>query len=623
MRDIFAIGLLCVISITGISSADGAGISVMRENAGEVFDSVVNTDSVRVNELDSLVVEGRTRVFTSKGSSYTPTPEQKKSSMSAIDLLARMSIPQIKAMPGDETATDLFGNTISVFINYQPASREDILGMRTTDVKRVENLEYPSDPRFRGEAKVVNFIMNTYAFGGYTKSAVSESFLAGLSSNVNVFSKFVYGRMTYDVFVQACNWHFKHSGSDRMSVFRDLRIDGARQDVTRTKRVVSSDIVQANYPVTFRAGYSSDKVQIRNMLGYTHWNLGTSRSEGELEITPSVSPGLEYRQDNPERENTVQYEGDLFFILPRRFTLSVYPGFQYSHIHRNISYESNAPLSIRRDARDRMLWGTLSAIAQKRIGERHTLTLRVMSNAQSNRTSYSGTDCFENSSSRGYVQTDLGYQYSWQGFSVSPMAGFIYTGSEMNDNGRISQFQPSAQVYTRYVPNNSNSFNLYVQYTVNRVTPSALSTEIIRENEFLYYTGNSGLRTSPKLVGNIGYGFMPGNKFEMYVYGSYTGIYARMTTVFDHYDSSRALVRRYVNDGDFFPVQCGDISQSESAEQVPPDLLPAGRQVFPYVRHEWKTYELLHTVRRHILLYQEFLLHSPLPHQKPSPGAGP
>ncbi len=546
-----------MISIIGISSADGAEVYDIQKTVSVVNDSTVSTDSVNVHELDSLVVKGRTRMFTGKGSSYIPTMAQKKSSMSAIDLLARMSIPQIKAMPGDETATDLFGNTISVFINYQPASREDILGMRTIDVKKVEYMEYPSDPRFRGEPKVVNFIIHSYAFGGYTKATVSESFLAGLSSNANIFSKFVYKRMTYDVFAQACNWHFKHSGSENISVFRGIDMDGVKQDITRTERIVSSDQIQANYPVTFRASYNSDKVQIRNQVGYTHWNLGKSWTQGELEFFPSISKGYEYEHDNPELENTLQYEGNFFFILPKKFTLSVYPTFQYSHIHRTTSYESSVPLDIRRDAKDRMLLGALSLIAQKRIGDKHTLTFRVMSNAQSNKTTYSGTDNFENNSSREYVQTDLGYQYSWQRFSVSPMVGFIYTGNAINDDKKIHQFQPSAQVYTSYVPNNSNSFNLYVQYTVNRVAPSALSSEIIRENEVLFYTGNSGLRSSPKLVGNIGYGFMPGNIFEMYLYGSYTGIYDKTTTLFENYDNGRILVRRYVNDGNFSQFNVG------------------------------------------------------------------
>ena len=42
-------------------------------------------------------------------------------------------------------------------------------GLRTPDVKKVEYLEFPSDPRFRGAQRVVNIIVHEYAYGGYTK----------------------------------------------------------------------------------------------------------------------------------------------------------------------------------------------------------------------------------------------------------------------------------------------------------------------------------------------------------------------------------------------------------------------------------------------------------------------
>ena len=41
--------------------------------------------------------------------------------------------------------------------------------MNLQDVKRVEYLESPADPRFMGEKFVVNFIMEEYIYGGYVK----------------------------------------------------------------------------------------------------------------------------------------------------------------------------------------------------------------------------------------------------------------------------------------------------------------------------------------------------------------------------------------------------------------------------------------------------------------------
>ena len=114
----------------------------------------------------------------------------------------------------DNAVTTSSGQNVAVYINYIPASAEEIEGIRTVDVRRVEYLDFPTDPRFQGNEHVVNFIMQKYEYGGYTKATVSENFLAGkLSSRASVYSKFAYKRMTYDLYAGASNHDIKHSGT--------------------------------------------------------------------------------------------------------------------------------------------------------------------------------------------------------------------------------------------------------------------------------------------------------------------------------------------------------------------------------------------------------------------------
>lgn len=68
---------------------------------------------------------------------------------------------------------------MAVFIDYLPASENDLLAMCVSDVKRVEYLEYPSDPRLQGNPYVINFIMQQYEYGGYAKAYGFGTFLNG------------------------------------------------------------------------------------------------------------------------------------------------------------------------------------------------------------------------------------------------------------------------------------------------------------------------------------------------------------------------------------------------------------------------------------------------------------
>ena len=149
-------------------------------------------DTLKTQELNEVVVQAQMQRTSSAMSTYTPTGKQKNAAQNAVDLLRQMAIPQIRISPIDETVTDNVGGSVAIFINFLEASKEEMEGLRTADVRRVEYLEFPTDPRFRGAERVINIIVQEYAYGGYTKLTTNENFLVGLSSRVNIFSKFSY-----------------------------------------------------------------------------------------------------------------------------------------------------------------------------------------------------------------------------------------------------------------------------------------------------------------------------------------------------------------------------------------------------------------------------------------------
>lgn len=150
---------------------------------------------INATQLQQVSVEGKMATAYSDRTVYLPSSRQKNAAQNAIDLLRQMAIPQININLVDNAVTTLSGQKVTLYINYIPALTEEIEGILTSDVKRVEYLDFPTDPRFQGNEHVVNFIMQKYEYGGYTKATISENFLVGkLSSRASLYSKFAYHR---------------------------------------------------------------------------------------------------------------------------------------------------------------------------------------------------------------------------------------------------------------------------------------------------------------------------------------------------------------------------------------------------------------------------------------------
>ena len=288
-------------------------------------------DTIKSHELKEVVVQAQMQRTSPTTTSYTPSGKQKNAAQNAVDLLRQMAIPQIRINPIDETVTDNVGGSVAIYINFLEASKEEMEGLRTADVRRVEYLEFPTDPRFRGAERVINIIVLEYVYGGYTKLATNENFLIGFSSRNNIFSKFSYRKMTYDLYIGANNWNNHHIGNNLKGIFTIKDTDGKYCQLTRTESLDGSHYKQNEYPVTFRATYSSEKIRIRNTVGFTHLNIPVYEQRGKLTYQPGGEQNYSFKKSNPNRNNSLAYQGSFFFSLPNKFSIDISPRFKFSH----------------------------------------------------------------------------------------------------------------------------------------------------------------------------------------------------------------------------------------------------------------------------------------------------
>lgn len=466
-------------------------------------------DSIEAKELNEVIIEAQMQRTGASTSTYIPNGKQKSSAQNAIDLLRQLAIPQININLVDNAVTTPSGQNVAVYINYIPASAEEIEGIRTADVRRVEYLDFPTDPRFQGNEHVINFIMQKYEYGGYTKATVSENFLAGkLSSRASVYSKFAYKRMTYDLYAGASNHDIKHSGTSIIGDYTLENNHGEPYHITRNEIFDYSHFKYNQYPVTFRAIYDSDKVQIANTIGFNFDQSPIAETAGNLSYEPEQFGKYSYERSEPYTSRYLVWSGNYYFILPRNFHLSISPGINYGHTDYSYRYKTSADNDGIMNESEENVWQLRgSATLYRGITDRQNAFLRAWFGSTSNDVSYFGTSPYDNDFSDTYAGAALGYNFTNNIWNVSTDVALQWERNRINDQS-ISEVYPLINLSAGFSPSQKHSFRAYFHFGANYPGASEKTPNILQQNELLYYTGNPDLGLSRQITLNLSYKYI-------------------------------------------------------------------------------------------------------------------
>ncbi len=513
-------------------------------------------DTLKTQGLNEVVVHAQMQHTSPTSTTFIPTSRQKNASQNAIDLLRQMAIPQIRVNPITDAVTNNAGQEIAIFINYLAASKEDMEGLRTSEVKKVEYLEFPTDPRFHGAQCVINFIVLEYPYGGYSKLSTNENILIGFSSRNNIYSKFTYKKMSYDLYVGANNSNNHHLGNNIKGIYSLEDSDGKEHQLTRTESLEGSHYKLSEYPVTFRATYGGDKMQIRNMVSFTHSSIPIYEQRGNLTYQPGNEHNYIFNRSNPTHFNFLAYQGSFFLSLPKQFSIDLSPRFNYTHNNDYLSYStSNAP-EIIRDARENVYNYRVDAYLQKSIGKKHTALFGVNGGDNINRLRYSGTNSYYDRFHNAFVAGLLGYQMGSMDLRLYADVGVYWSQSDIN-GVEYTDTYPFVHVNLRYSPSSKYSFSAFLQFANATPGINQKSSDVLRENEYLYVTGNPLLENSRNLMFNLGYTWMPGNALSLNAFCNFNSFFDRQMMTYESYDEGNALIRNYRNSGDFIKGEIG------------------------------------------------------------------
>ncbi len=496
----------------------------------------VKNDSTSTT-LNEIVVEARNQRLGAEVSTYIPTSKQKNASQSATDLLNRMAIPQLKVSPNDNI-TDLSGKSVDVFIDFIPASKEDMEGMRMQDVKKVEYYDFPSDPRFQGKAHVVNFVMHKYEYGGYVKAYAWEN--TSNAGQLSLYSKLQYKRMTFDIAAGAFYINQKHTGGDTFETFRIPQSDGTINVFERNSIQNNGSLRKRTYWPTFKALYASDKITMQNVIGASFDHTPADNQSGYIFYTPEISRRTDFTQYSQSRVNSLSYSGYWNFILNDKNTITFSPRYSHSHTNTCTLYAEANTGEYNNAAKDNSHQFKGDLTYSHSFGKWGNLNAMIQTIVTTNTTEYSGTA--STSDNAHTYRVGPGMQYSISKGKVYGMIGFGFhwDRQEYLDHKENSA-APWIDFSLQYSPNNQHSLRSEFHHMKSIPSSSYRSSAIIQSNPLMSYTGNPYLVSYGSYDAALNYSFIPNNTFSLSAFASTWIVDNRY--VYDYQPSPSGILR--------------------------------------------------------------------------------
>ncbi len=503
----------------------------------------IPNDTVKARELNEVIVEARNQRLGSEVSTYIPTSKQKNSAQTASDLLNRMAIPQLRIASNGEI-TDLAGKSVDVFIDFLPASKEDLEGMRMQDVKKVEYYDFPADSRFQGKAHVVNFVMHKYEYGGYVKGYAWESSLN--SGEINLFTKLQYKRMTYDIAAGGLYMNQNHYGADSHETYRLPQPDGSMKVFERHSIQGTGKLHTRTCWPTLKALYSSDKITMQNVIGASFNHTPVNARSGYVFYSPEVSPFTGFSMNSTNRINSISYSGYWSFILSKKNSITFSPRYAYSHTNTGSLYVEDNSEKYQNAAADDShqfsgnltfmhsfgVWGSLNAMMQTII--------------TTNNTCYSGTS--ETKDNAHTYRVGPGVQYNLSKGKVYGMVGFGFhwDRQEYLDHKENST-APWIDFSLQYSPNDHHYVSGEFHHMKSIPSSSYRSEAVIQSNPLMSYTGNPDLVSYGSYDVGVNYSFIPSNKFSLSAFATTWIVNNRY--VYDYKPYGSGILRTIVQPG--------------------------------------------------------------------------
>lgn len=517
----------------------------------------IASDTLNARNLNEIVIEASNQNIKGDVTTYIPLARQKNSSQNAVALLSQMSIPQLDVDPITQTVKTTHGENVTIFINYVPASTEDLRGMRTQDVKKVEYYLHPSDPRFQGAKYVINFIMQQYEWGGYTKLN-ADKWLGVDRTSGSIYSKMTYKKVTFDVFadeIYLINRHIGQNTTEKFN-FTDFNGDGPLS-VIRKSEMKSGNYRNNSNDISFRALYDSENIQISNRISYSLTNIPHNDLSNSLSYTSPLFQNSESSTIASSRDWALNYMGEYFFMLSKQLALNIDASYTYGHNLSNSHYVIQDELSIVNNAEENI----------------HKFSTYLHFNWNPDKSnqfftnfgiqhSWNMIDYLGNSPS---VQTyDVGVYFLGQNYqhifnekwNVGCGLAWIWETNRISGVNADNNF-PQTNINATWTPDKKNLLYFSANYGSMFPDASQKSPNMLRQDELMWYKGTPELKDYKYTNALLSYTWLPDNRWQITADAYFGYIKNRCVTLYSPTAPNGAMLRQYFNGGDYFSDYIG------------------------------------------------------------------
>ena len=504
--------------------------------------------------LNQIKVENRTQRVIGSGVEYIPSIRAKKSATDAASLLLMMNIPLLDITPGNMSVKTYTGKDVGMFIDFKEATDEDLQGLRPEDVLRVEVLQYPEDPRFGGQANVINFVMRKYEWGGYTKLTVKGTTLNIDRGDGILYSKFVNKKWTFDANATGSIAHNDNYNSYNVETFRDITIGDLHLDaVTRTSQSGANYLQQSNsQSATFRAAYETKDIEIIHSVSYNRTATPLERDLSSVNYSQDIFSASQALSKESGQTITPRLRGYYYFAMPKNNTLIASWSFAYGSTRRNSTYQLGCIAPIINNNKETSYAPTMIIQYSKKFSHNNTFRTSLMTFNTIYHTNYEGSYNGLQKLLSSENMLFLEYMQNWKsGLSLYSRVGASYVIGRLNGVNTLEQLNPRLGLQLNYKIDERHSASAEGWWGNNYPTPASSNSAIVQRNELLWLQGNPGLRNTTFITALASYTYIPTNNLSLSATAEYHGFLNKTAHDYFSLPGYDGLIRNEINSGDF------------------------------------------------------------------------